>query len=256
MTTTMAVTVGLFMLLAGCNSTEVLTPPADVGDGSQPASNAQQFASSAVGTQPVQSAPLGQPGAYGEPVRGPQNSLEAQAAALAQGGRNPVASAPLEGADAQAFPSAPQQAAQPAQPSQPAAAQSQQAALAPAAQATGSIRFLPIIGAPVQAVTPLSRQLGAEARARGLTIKSASDASSEHILKGYFSAFSDSGNVTITYVWDILDASGGRLHRIQGQEVVPSGAQDPWAAVPASVMQQIATKSMAEYVSWRNSRAG
>ena len=119
-----------------------------------------------------------------------------------------------------------------------------------------SLRFLPIIGAPVQAVTPLSRQLGAEARARGLTIKSASDASSEHILKGYFSAFADSGNVTITYVWDILDASGGRLHRIQGQEIVPSGAQDPWAAVPASVMQQIATKSMAEYVSWRNSRAG
>jgi hypothetical protein len=256
MTTTMAATVGLLMLLAGCNSTEVLTPPADVGDGSQPASNTQQFAASAAGTQPVQSAPLDQPGAYGDPARGPQNSLEAQAAALAQGGRNPAASAPLEGADAQAFPSAPRQAAQPAQPSQPAAAQSQQAALAPAAQATGSIRFLPIIGAPVQAVTPLSRQLGAEARARGLTIKSASDASSEHILKGYFSAFSDSGNVTITYVWDILDASGGRLHRIQGQEVVPSGAQDPWAAVPASVMQQIATKSMAEYVSWRNSRAG
>lgn len=256
----LAVSIGLMLLLAGCNSTEVLTPPAEVGDGSQASTYSQQLAAPAGGSQPVQSAPLGQPGAYGEPVRGPQNSLEAQAAALAQGGRNPVASAPLDGADAQTFPSAPQQTAQQPvrQASQPAQAapQSQQAALPPAAQATGSIRFLPIIGAPVQAVTPLSRQLGAEARARGLTIKSASDASSEHILKGYFSAFSDSGNVTITYVWDILDASGGRLHRIQGQEVVPSGAQDPWAAVPASVMQQIATKSMAEYVSWRNSQAG
>ena len=252
-TTILAGAFGLFTLLAGCNSTEVLTPPADVGDGSQPAPYSQQRAASAVSGQPVQSAPLGQPGAYAEPVRGPQNSLEAQAAALAQGSRNPAASAPLDGAEAQSFPSAPQQSTR---QTPPQAAQSQQAALAPAAQPTGSIRFLPIIGAPVQAVTPLSRQLGAEARARGLTIKSASDASSEHILKGYFSAFSDSGNVTITYVWDILDASGGRLHRIQGQEVVPSGAQDPWAAVPASVMQQIATKSMAEYVSWRNSRAG
>lgn len=256
MTTRLAATIGLLMLLAGCNSTDVLTPPADVGDGSQPTTYSQQIASPAVGTQPVQSAPLGQPGSYGEPARGPQNSLEAQAAALAQGGRNPVASAPLDGADPQAFPSAPQQTAT-QQMSQPAqTTQSQQAALPPAAQATGSIRFLPIIGAPVQAVTPLSRQLGAEARARGLTIKSASDASSEHILKGYFSAFSDSGKVTITYVWDILDASGGRLHRIQGQEIVPSGAQDPWAAVPASVMQQIATKSMAEYVSWRNNQRG
>ncbi len=265
MTTKLAGLLGLLAPISGCNSTDVLTPPEDVGNGSLPATYSQELAAPAGGTQPVQSAPLGQPGVYTEPVRGPQNSLEAQAAALAQGGRNPVASAPIDGASDQAFPSAPQQqqaatlqATQPAQPAQssPQAAQSQQAALPPAAQSTGSIRFLPIIGAPVQAVTPLSRQLGAEARARGLTIKSASDASSEHILKGYFSAFSDSGNVTITYVWDILDGSGGRLHRIQGQEVVPSGAQDPWAGVPASVMQQIATKSMAEYVSWRNSQAG
>lgn len=252
----LTVAIGLLMLMAGCNSTDVLTPPADVGNGSLPPAYSQELAAPAGGRQPVESAPLDQPGAYGEPVRGPQNSLEAQAAALAQGGRNPVASAPLEGADPQAFPSAPQQPARQASQPNQQPAQSQQAALPPAAQATGSIRFLPIIGAPVQAVTPLSRQLGAEARARGLTIKSASDASSEHILKGYFSAFSDGGNVTITYVWDILDASGGRLHRIQGQEVVTSGAQDPWAAVPASVMQQIATKSMAEYVSWRNSHAG
>nr|WP_307377462.1 hypothetical protein [Peteryoungia aggregata] len=252
--------IGLLMLLAGCNSTDVLTPPVDVGNGSLPASYSQELAAPAAGRQPVESGPLGQPGGYAEQPRGPQNTLEAQAAALAQGGSNPVASAPLDGGNSQAFPSAPQpaattrQATQPIQPTQPT--QTQQASLPPAAQTTGSIRFLPIIGAPVQAVTPLSRQLGAEARARGLTIKSASDASSEHILKGYFSAFSDSGNVTITYVWDILDASGGRLHRIQGQEIVPSGAQDPWAAVPASVMQQIATKSMAEYVAWRNNQAG
>ena len=142
MTTRLAGAIGLLFMLAGCNSTEVLTPPAEVGDGSQPATYSQQLASPAVGTQPVQSAPLGQPGGYAEPVRGPQNSLEAQAAALAQGGRNPVASAPLEGADTQAFPAAPQQTAaqQPASQSQPAPqqAQSQQAALPPAAQATGS----------------------------------------------------------------------------------------------------------------------
>lgn len=264
MTRTLAGTVGLLLLLSGCNSPDVLTPRADVGSGmgSLPPAYQQELAAPASARQPVESAPLAEPG-FAEPARGPQNTLEAQAAALAQGGSNPVASAPLDGMESQSFPETPQQQQQQparqvaqtaAQTSPPPAAQ--QAALPPAAQTTGSIRFLPIIGAPVQAVTPLSRQLGAEARARGLTIKSASDASSEHILKGYFSAFSDSGNVTITYVWDILDASGGRLHRIQGQEIVPSGAQDPWAAVPASVMQQIATKSMAEYVSWRNSRAG
>lgn len=245
------------LLLAACNSTEVLTPRADVGNGAQPAAYGETQPMPATGGQTVQSAPLDQPGSYASAPRGPQNTLEAQAQALAQGGVNPVASPPLDGAPAQEFPAAPQaesttRAATATQQQPPAAAQS-----ASTGQASiGTVRFLPIIGAPVQAVTPLSRQLGAEARARGLTIKSANDASSEHILKGYFSAFSDSGNVTVTYVWDVLDANGGRLHRIQGQEVVPSTATDPWAAVPASVMQQIATKSMAEYVAWRNARSG
>lgn len=250
----------LLLLLAACNSTEVLTPRADVGNGAQPAGYGEAPPVAAAGVQSVQSAPLDQPGSYqAAPPRGPQNTLEAQAQALAQGGVNPAASPPLDDAPSQQFPAAPQAAASasvdqgtPAQPTRTAAAQP-----APTGQASiGTVRFLPIIGAPVQAVTPLSRQLGAEARARGLTIKSASDATSEHILKGYFSAFTDGGNVTVTYVWDVLDGNGGRLHRIQGQEVVPSAAKDPWAAVPASVMQQIATKSMAEYVAWRNGRSG
>ncbi|RKE84179.1 hypothetical protein [Rhizobium sp. AG855] len=246
-------------LLAACNSTEVLTPRADVGNGTQPAGYGETQPTAAAGVQSVQSAPLDQAGSYPTAPRGPQNTLEAQAQALAQGGVNPVASPPLDGAASQEFPAAPQ-AGSSARTAQTTAAQQTQPAAAQSASTgqatTGTVRFLPIIGAPVQAVTPLSRQLGAEARARGLTIKSANDASSEHILKGYFSAFTDSGNVTVTYVWDVLDANGGRLHRIQGQEVVPSAAKDPWAAVPASVMQQIATKSMAEYVAWRNGRPG
>ncbi|KQW28969.1 hypothetical protein ASE36_10830 [Rhizobium sp. Root274] len=246
------------LLLSACNSTEVLTPRADVGNGAQPAGYGEASPVAAAGVQSVQSAPLDQPGSsYSTAPRGPQNTLEAQAAALAQGGVNPVASPPLENGQSQEFPSAPQAAASTRATANPQQQQQPAAQSASTSQpSAGTVRFLPIIGAPVQAVTPLSRQLGAEARARGLTIKSANDATSEHILKGYFSAFSDGGNVTVTYVWDVLDANGGRLHRIQGQEVVPSAAKDPWAAVPASVMQQIATKSMAEYVAWKNGRAG
>lgn len=256
-------------LLSACTSSnDLMTPPADVGDGTGTVATAPTVGAPPAGGQyqPVQASSLPEPG-YQQTIRGPQNTLEAQARALEQGERNPAASRPLPNGVYQEFPSEPQ--AQPArtqnqasrQPvSQPTVTANQQASLPPPASAAtgsaGSIRFLPIIGAPVQAVTPLSRQLGAEARARGLTIRSANDANSEHILKGYFSAFSDGGNVTITYVWDILDNSGARLHRIQGQEIIRSGAKDPWASVPASVMQQIATKSMAEYLQWRNAQAG
>ena len=141
-----------------------------------------------------------------------------------------------------------------ADPPAAAAPGTQQAALSPAA--SGTIRFLPIIGAPVQAVTPLSRQLGAEARTRGLTIKSSSDPSSEHILKGYFSAFDNGGTTVIVYVWDVLDGSGARLHRIQGQENAGPAAADPWATVPPSVMQTIATRTMDLYMAWKDGRTG
>ncbi|MCA1404756.1 hypothetical protein I6F26_09850 [Ensifer sp. IC3342] len=140
-----------------------------------------------------------------------------------------------------------------------AAAQPQEvnhAALPAAANGSGGIRFLPIIGAPVEAVTPLSKQLGADARAQGLAIKGSADNTSEHILKGYFSALNDGGKTTVVYVWDILDGGGNRLHRIQGQDTVASTAAEPWSAVPPETMQAIATKTIKAYLDWRRSTAG
>jgi hypothetical protein len=92
-----------------------------------------------------------------------------------------------------------------------------------------TVRFLPIIGAPVQA----SRHSRA-ARRRGPLARPVDQEldrhSSDYILKGYLSAFSDGGKVTVVYVWDVLDSTGGRLHRIQGQESVPTAAPTPGPA--------------------------
>lgn len=123
---------------------------------------------------------------------------------------------------------------------------------APAGQVRGRIRFMPVIGAPVNAVTPLSRQLAAEASNRGLAIESASNTGGDHVLKGYFSAETFDGRTTVFYVWDILDPSGARLHRIQGQEAfAAAGGDDPWASVPAQVMERIAARSIGDYAAWR-----
>ena len=266
--------------LTACNTPDALVPPMEIGDGGQPVSENElsQGPQSAYSEPSYNQSPSLAEQGY---TQQPQNSLEAQAAALASGQRNAVASPPLSSGQANedSYPQAPaaqqlapaegtlqppDQPAEPTQVTQQAAQQQQQqqapaqpdvAALAPAG-AAGTIRFLPIIGAPVQSITPLSRQLGAEARGKGLTIKSASDPASEHILKGYFSAFGDGSTVTIVYVWDVLDSSGNRLHRIQGEEKVQSAATDPWAGVPASLMQQIGTKTIAEYTSWRQTRGG
>lgn len=239
--------------LSGCNTSEGLTPPADIADPGGYAPETSVATRTANGSGSYTAATTQQ-----NYVSPPQNTLEAQARALEAGAaQSPAQSQPLSQTSSQ-----PLGAAQPAPTEQafPAAQQQQQAqpakvAAVPAASGD-AIRFLPIIGAPVQAVTPLSRQLGAEARAKGLTIKGANDPASQHILKGYFSAFSDAGKVNVVYVWDILDSNGTRLHRLQGQETVPSAGPEPWAAVPASLMQQIGSRTINDYLAWKRANSG
>ncbi len=115
----------------------------------------------------------------------------------------------------------------------------------------GTISFTPVIGAPISAVQPLSSGLGAAARSNGLMIVNAQSGDSDHILKGYFSAFSDGNATTVAFVWDVLDNTGTRLHRIRGQEVLQGSASDPWSVVGAGVMETIATKTISDYLAWR-----
>ncbi|TDK39005.1 hypothetical protein E2F50_02365 [Rhizobium deserti] len=243
----------LVVAAASCNTSEALTPRADVGSGttrsSTPVTQAEADRMARSTTSDAGSGSRSDRTIY---RAGPQNSLEAQARALQSGNDVSPASSGLppqwEGQK--------QQARQPQTAVTAEPAPQQSGLPAPSGQSPSTIRFLPIIGAPVQAVTPLSRRLGAQARASGLTIRPSSDQATEHILKGYFSAFADDGKVTVVYVWDVLDSTGARLHRMQGQESVPGRGQDPWAAVPASAMEDIATQTIDGYLTWRRSRAG
>lgn len=217
--------IGLIATLSGCNTTDALTPQVDVGGGfsSPPVTQNDLDGMSAENAAPATT----QKTAFTPAENGASGTLQAQADALAR--REDAAARRTQ----------------------------ETAARPPAAETAGeTIRFLPIIGAPVQAVTPLSRRLGAEARGNGLTIRSASDNSSRYILKGYLSAMKDGGATTVVYVWDVLDGEGARLHRIQGQETVESTAADPWSAVPAATMEEIARKTIRAYLDWRGAARG
>lgn len=142
----------------------------------------------------------------------------------------------------------------------PAAADPAVSALAPAetpqvAAAPGapSVRFAPVVGATVEASEPLSRQLAARARERGIGV---SRDSADYELKGYFSAISENGSTTVIYVWDVLDGAGNRVHRIQGQQRAPGGAADGWSSVDAATMQAIADRTIDELSAWSASRQG
>jgi uncharacterized protein YceK len=230
----------LAISVVGCNSVSTLTPPEDVG------ASAQQQAATAV-TDPQ---------ADVNPVIGSQGTTDQQVG--------------FQEANTQ-----PQDNSGAAQ-SQPGATNTQQNGPRPPMLGTsggisatqksiyqassqsnaGSVRFLPIIGAPLSAVTPLSQALATDARSRGLVIKPSTDTSADHILKGYLSAYQDGPGVTVTYVWDILDNSGARLSRIEGQKKVSGNASAPWANVPPATMKTIAADTIARYLSWKSSLPG
>lgn len=155
----------------------------------------------------------------------------------------------IEGANGQqaAVPATPG-ATTPVTPAAPQAIAPQSAAVA----GTIRMRFAPIIGAPVEKVTSLSRRFSARAKEQNIAIVASTDMTATHVIKGYFSVLGEGSNTTVIYVFDILDPSGNRLHRIQGQEsVAGSNGADPWAAVPATTLESIADKAMAEFAAWQ-----
>ena len=228
-------------LLTGCNTTDALTPQVDVPNGGQ------------VSSQPVTQSDLNSMANAPAPPSTMDTVYQTQPNSLQPGaGQTLDAQASRLNSQGQAVQS--QTLQPPAQTPQQQTTPVQVPVQAASAGNGPAIRFLPIIGAPVASVTPLSKQLGNEAKARGLTIKSTTDPGTEHILKGYLNALTDGDKTVVVYVWDVLDSNGARLHRIQGQGSLPKVADDPWSVVPDVLMEKIATRTMDEYMAWRQTQ--
>lgn len=154
--------------------------------------------------------------------------------------------------------------AQPGMPANPIAGAPTTAGTTPAltpAQAAAvlgktRLQIAPIVGASVEAATPLTQRLAARAKESGIVLSGSADQSATHVLKGYFSTITEGKDTTVIYVWDVYDPAGNRLHRINGQQKAPivSGAEG-WAAVPPATMQAIADQTIGQLTSWLAGRA-
>ena len=118
------------------------------------------------------------------------------------------------------------------------------------------IQFAPAIGVSAEAVPTLAARLRTRAQQRGISVVSSSDGSTTHVMKGYFSAFTDGGETTVIYVWDVLDPAGTRLHRIQGQQKQPGSKGEGWNTVTPSTMEAIADRTIDELAVWLSSATG
>ena len=123
------------------------------------------------------------------------------------------------------------------------------------------LQIAPIVGASVEAATPLTAELQTRARQRGITLAGSTDQTATHVLKGYFSAMSEGKDTTVIYVWDIYDPAGNRLHRINGQQKAPSvesdaGGADSWKTVSPATMKAIADQTIDQFAAWLGGKAG
>ncbi|WP_280823981.1 hypothetical protein [Pseudaminobacter soli (ex Li et al. 2025)] len=118
------------------------------------------------------------------------------------------------------------------------------------------VQVAPIVGASVEAATPLTERLAIKARERGIRLAGSSDQTATHVLKGYFSALTEGKETTVVYVWDVYDPAGTRLHRINGQQKVQISGGDGWSSVPPGAMQSIADATIEQLASWLSGQTG
>lgn len=113
-----------------------------------------------------------------------------------------------------------------------------------------SLTFLPIEGAPTTAVTDLTKSLRASADQKGLSILPATQSGAKYQIKGYFSALNDGSGTLVVYVWDVLDSSGKRLHRINGQERTGDSKPNPWLAITDVELERVSDRTTDSLKAW------
>lgn len=113
-----------------------------------------------------------------------------------------------------------------------------------------ALAFEPVVGIPEDRAAALATELGAGAAQAQLPIIGRDKPGVRFRIKGYFSAAAESQSTRVSYIWDIFDADGTRVHRIEGSDTVPAALPDPWSGVPDETLKSIARKTVAALRSW------
>lgn len=132
----------------------------------------------------------------------------------------------------------------------PQASLTQPSGATPVAAKMAKIQIAPVIGSPDNVARDLQTELSSAIGRNGLTVATSTDATSEYVLRGYIVAAREKTRAKISYIWDVTDQTGKRVHRITGEEVVAGAGKDPWAAVTPPVVQAIADKTAKQLSSW------
>jgi len=118
-----------------------------------------------------------------------------------------------------------------------------------------ALAFEPVVGIPEDRAAALATELGAGAAAENLPIVGRDKPDVRFRIKGYFNAIAAGNETRVSYIWDIFNAEGARVHRIAGSETVSAALPDPWSGVPDETLRDIARKTIEQLSTWVESGA-
>ncbi|GHB30460.1 hypothetical protein GCM10007094_18590 [Pseudovibrio japonicus] len=110
--------------------------------------------------------------------------------------------------------------------------------------------FEQLTGLPGNIADDLFMELGDRTVAADLTLVRRVGAPATYRVKGFLTAAGDQYTTTVFYVFDIIDESGNRVHRIDGQEQTGGNAGDPWNSVTRDALRRIAGRTVASIKAW------
>lgn len=117
----------------------------------------------------------------------------------------------------------------------------------PAKPAQSRIALAPVIGAPDPVAKQFGTQVSEAMMKKNLSVASAGD-KADFTVRGYVVAAKEKTGTKVSYIWDVTDPSGKRVHRVTGEEMVPGSqnAKDPWGSVTPQLMQTIADRTASQ----------
>jgi hypothetical protein len=108
-----------------------------------------------------------------------------------------------------------------------------------------------IVGPPDALGRQLHQEFASALQKQRVGVTQGKDESADFNLRPYILASKEKQGTKISYVLDVSEASGKRVNRFAGEEIVSaSPSQDPWAAITPAVAESIAAKATSAFVTW------
>jgi hypothetical protein len=108
-----------------------------------------------------------------------------------------------------------------------------------------------VVGPPDALGRQLHQEFSAALERQRVGVTSAKDSSAQFNLRPYILVTKEKHGTKVSYVLDVTEASGKRVNRFAGEEIVAaSTSQDTWAAITPAVAEAVASKATGAFVAW------